>query len=121
MTRGRTAAVVLRTVIGWTFFTRATSSSPCRPGRGRAPRCPHGAPRGIARGSLASAFHALAGSPPAGWTDLLVPIALVLVGVSLTLGLFTQAGCSARLGLLTLFYLAMIPVTGVPMPNGEGA
>lgn len=50
-----------------------------------------------------------------------MPIALVLVGLSLTLGLFTQAGCWAALALLTLFYLAMIPVTGVPMPNTEGA
>ena len=77
--------------------------------------------RHAAKGPLASAFHALAGSPPAGWTDLLVPIGLVLVRLSLTLGLFTQAGCSAALALLTLFYFAMIPVTGVPKPNGEGA
>jgi len=125
MTRGRAAALVaLRTVVGWHFLYEGYFKL-ALPGWSR-----QGAPLAAwsasgylhaATGPFAPAFHALAGSPLAGWTDLLVPIALVLVGVSLTLGLFTQAGCWAALVLLTLFYLAMIPVTGVPMPNSEGA
>jgi thiosulfate dehydrogenase [quinone] large subunit len=125
MTRGRAAAlVVLRTVVGWHFLYEGYFKLAV-PGWSR-----QGAPLAAwsasgylhaATGPFASAFHALAGSPLTGWTDLLVPIALVLVGVSLTLGLFTQAGCWGALALLTLFYLAMIPVTGVPMPNSEGA
>jgi hypothetical protein len=36
------------------------------------------------------------GLEPAGWIDLAVPIALVLVGLSLILGLFTRRGCQER-------------------------
>ena len=125
MTRGRAAAlVVLRLIVGWHFLYEGYFKLAV-PGWSR-----QGAPLAAwsasgylhaASGPFAPAFHALASSPLAGWTDLLVPIALVLVGLSLTLGLFTQAGCWAALALLTLFYLAMIPVTGVPMPNTEGA
>jgi thiosulfate dehydrogenase (quinone) large subunit len=125
MTRGRAAAlVVLRTIIGWHFlyegyfklvvpgWSRQGAPLPAWSASGYL----HGA-----SGPFASAFHAVAESALAGWTDLLIPIALVLIGLSLTLGLFTQTGCWAALGLLTLFYLAMIPVTGVPAPNSEGA
>ena len=47
-------------------------------------------------------------------------MALVLIGLSLILGLFTDAGCVAALGLLTLFYVSAIPVSGLPEPRAEG-
>ena len=44
---------------------------------------------------FAGFFHSLASSGMAGWIDLPVPIALVLIGLSLVLGLFTQLAASA--------------------------
>ena len=49
-----------------------------------------------------------------------MPIALVLVGLSLVLGLFTRRGCQGAVLLLALFYLAAIPLDGVPRPGAEG-
>ena len=65
-------------------------------------------------------FHALAASGSAGWIDVAIPIALVAIGLSLTLGLLTQVGAWAALILLTLFYAAAIPLGGVPAPGAEG-
>ena len=62
----------------------------------------------------------MAQSGAIGWIDVLVPIALIVAGLSLMLGLFTQFGCWLALGLLTLFYLAAVPTHGTPMPNAEG-
>ena len=41
------------------------------------------------------------------------------VGLSLMLGLFTQAGCVGALGLLAMFYLSAIPM-GLPEARSEG-
>jgi thiosulfate dehydrogenase [quinone] large subunit len=56
----------------------------------------------------------------AGWIDLVVPIALVLIGLSLVLGLFTQLGCLGAAGFLTMFYVSAIPTSGMPMAGAEG-
>jgi len=44
-----------------------------------------------------------------------------VVGLSLTLGLFTRIGAWAALLLLALFYLAQVPTAGVHQPGAEGA
>jgi len=44
----------------------------------------------------------------------------VLVGLSLTLGLFTRLGCWGAIALLSLFYLASIPTSGAPVTGQEG-
>jgi uncharacterized membrane protein YphA (DoxX/SURF4 family) len=44
----------------------------------------------------------------------------VLVGLALVLGLLTRAGCIGAIVLLTVFYLARIPLDGVPQPGAEG-
>ena len=49
-----------------------------------------------------------------------MPIGLVLVGLSLLLGLFTQIGLWGALTFLTLFYVSAIPTEGVPRPGNEG-
>jgi thiosulfate dehydrogenase [quinone] large subunit len=54
------------------------------------------------------------------WIDRSVKIALLLIGLSLILGLFTRVGLWAALVLLSIFYLLYIPTTGVPQPNNEG-
>jgi len=67
-------------------------------------------------------LHAMAQSTRMmGVVDVVVPLALVLVGLSLIAGLFTQAGCAGAAVLLLIFYLSAIPTTGLPQPNAEGS
>jgi thiosulfate dehydrogenase [quinone] large subunit len=117
------ALVVLRTLLGWHFLYEgyyklvlpawSTAGTPL-------PAWSAGGYLRGATGPLAPAFRALAASSLAGWIDLAVPIALVLVGLSLVLGLFTKRGCQGAVVLLALFYLAAIPLDGVPRPGAEG-
>jgi thiosulfate dehydrogenase [quinone] large subunit len=117
------ALVVLRTLVGWHFLYEgyyklmlpawSSSGAPL-------PAWSAGGYLRAATGPLAPAFHALAASSLAGWIDVAVPIALVLVGLSLVLGLFTTRGCQGAVLLLTLFYLSAIPLDGVPRPGAEG-
>lgn len=118
------ALVLLRTLIGWHFFYEGYVKL-LAPAWSR-----DGVPQGVwtaagylqaATGPLAGWFQPLAGSAAIGWIDVLVPLGLMLVGVSLLLGLFTQLGAWSALGFLTAFYLAAIPTTGRPMPGAEGA
>ena len=125
-TRSRLEAVsliLLRTLIGWHFLYEGYYKL-VTPGWTRA-----GAPVGAwsasgylkaATGPFAGLFHALAQSSMAGWVDHIVPIGLVLVGLSLVLGLFTQLGLAGALGFLTLFYVSAIPTDGAPRPGQEG-
>ena len=48
-------------------------------------------------------------------------MALLLAGVSLMLGLFTQTGTSLALALLALFYISSVPTRGVYEPGAEGS
>jgi len=123
-TRGQgVALVVLRTLLGWHFLYEGyyklvlPAWSPA--GAPLAAWSAGGYLRG-ATGPLAPVFRTLAASGLAGWIDLAVPIALVLVGPSLILGLFTRRGCQGAVLLLALFYLAAIPLDGVPRPGAEG-
>ncbi len=117
------ALVLLRTLIGWHFlyegyyklvspaWTRAGAPVPAWSASGYLK---------AATGPLAGVFHALGQSSHAGWVDSLVPVGLVLVGLSLMLGLLTQVGLWGALAFLTLFYLSAIPTEGVPRPGNEG-
>ena len=117
------ALVLLRTLIGWHFLYEGYYKL-VSPGwtRGGAPIAAWSASGYLkaATGPLAGAFHALGQSSMAGWVDHIVPIGLVLVGLSLMLGLFTQIGLSGALAFLTLFYVSAIPTEGVPKPWNEG-
>ncbi len=117
------ALVLLRTLIGWHFVYEGYYKL-LLPAWTRA-----GSPVGkwsasgyleSATGPLAGAFHALGASSFAPWVDLVVPVGLMLVGLSLMLGLFTQLGAWGALLFLTLFYLSAIPTEGVPRPWNEG-
>ena len=123
-TAQQVSLVVLRTLIGWHFAYEGYFKL-VRPAWG-----PDGVPLSewssagylrAATGPFASLFHALAGSPWLPWVDVVVAAALVVVGLSLMLGLFTDAGCVVGLALLTLFYLSLPPTSGVPQPGTEGA
>jgi thiosulfate dehydrogenase [quinone] large subunit len=115
--------VLLRTLIGWHFVYEGYYKL-ILPGWSRA-----GAPLrdwtasgylNAATGPFADVFHRMAGSGAMAWIDVLVPVGLLLVGLSLLLGLFTQLGAAGGLALLTLFYVSSIPTTGVPMAGAEG-
>jgi thiosulfate dehydrogenase [quinone] large subunit len=124
LTRGQAVGLVLlRTLIGWHFLYEGFYKL-MLPGWTRA-----GAP--LARwsaagymkassGPLAGFIRPLADSGAIGWIDVLIPIALALVGLSLLLGLLTQIGGWGAAGFLTLFYLTAIPTQGVPIPGAEG-
>jgi thiosulfate dehydrogenase [quinone] large subunit len=114
--------VLLRTLIGWHFLYEGYFKL-ALPGWARA-----GTPlaRWSAAGYLAGAtgpfaglFHAL-GASAGHWIDLGVPLGLVFVGLSLTLGLFTRLGCWGAMFMLALFYLSAIPLTGAPVTGQEG-
>lgn len=115
--------VILRTLIGWHFLYEGYYKL-LLPGWTR-----EGVPVGSwsaagylkgATGPLAGLFHAIGASSLAPWIDLAVPVGLVLVGLSLMLGLFTQLGGWGALAFLTLFYFSAIPTQGVPTPSSEG-
>jgi thiosulfate dehydrogenase (quinone) large subunit len=115
--------VVLRTLVGWHFLYEGYVKL-LRPAWG-----PDGVPlppwtaagylRGVT-GPFAGLFHAVGSSPWVGTLDLAVAISLVLVGLSLMLGLFTQLGCLGAGALLALFYLSALPTSGLPEPRMEG-
>jgi thiosulfate dehydrogenase (quinone) large subunit len=117
------ALVALRTLVGWHFLYEGYYKlalpgwSPA--GTPLPPWSAAGYLRG-ATGPFAAGFHALAGSAAATWIDTAIPIALIAVGLSLMLGLFTTRGCQGAALLLALFYAAAIPVDGVPQAGLEG-
>jgi thiosulfate dehydrogenase [quinone] large subunit len=118
------ALVALRTLVGWHFLYEGVVKLwlPAwrRDGIPLAPWSAAGYLRS-ANGPLADVFHALAQSSWLPAIGLVVAWSLVLVGLSLILGLFTQAGGVGALALLALFYLSNIPTHGAPMTGAEGA
>jgi thiosulfate dehydrogenase [quinone] large subunit len=118
------ALIALRTAIGWHFayegFYKLMLPGWTRTGERLAPFSAAGYLKG-ATGPLASLFHAMAAHAAAMHSvDLIVPIGLLLVGLSLMLGLFTQLGCLGAMAFLALFYLSQPPLTGLPMTGAEG-
>lgn len=117
------ALVLLRTLIGWHFLYEGYYKL-VSPGWTRAgvpvPAWSASGYLKAATGPLAGVFHAVGQSSMAGWVDLLVPIGIVLVGLTLMLGLFTQLGLWGALTFLTLFYVSAIPTDGIPKPWNEG-
>jgi thiosulfate dehydrogenase [quinone] large subunit len=117
------ALITLRTVIGWHFLYEAyykiTSPAWSPSGGPLTPWTSAGYLKG-ASGPLAVIFQKLVNH---GWTtsiDRSVKIALLLIGLSLLLGLFTRIGAVGALFFLSLFYLLYVPLLGVPQPNAEG-
>jgi thiosulfate dehydrogenase (quinone) large subunit len=125
LTRGQQVSLVLlRTLVGWHFLYEGYFKL-WRPAWSR-----DGQPLSAwtsagylhaANGPFASIFRYLADSSWLPRVDVVVAVGLILVGLSLMLGLLTQAGCAGGLALLTLFYLAQIPTAGVAQPGAEGA
>jgi thiosulfate dehydrogenase (quinone) large subunit len=115
--------VVLRTLIGWHFlyegYVKVIGPMWTRAGVPMQPFSAGGYLRG-ATGPLASFFHAMASSSWLPTLDVAVTWTLLVAGVLLVLGLFTQLGCVLAAGLLTMFYISAIPLSGVAEPRAEG-
>jgi len=118
------ALLLLRTLIGWHFlwegFVKLWWPSWSRDGWPLAHWTSAGYLR-AATGPLADALHTLADSRWLPALDVLVAVALLLAGLSLMLGLFTQSGATLALALLTVFYVSSIPTRGVAAPGAEGS
>jgi thiosulfate dehydrogenase [quinone] large subunit len=115
--------VLLRSLIGWHFawegFVKLWWPSWSR-GGWPLPRWSAAGYLQGATGPFADSFRALGES---GWMpsiDVLIAGVLLLTGLSLMLGLFTQTGATAALLLLALFYVAYIPTLGVIGRGAEG-
>lgn len=120
----RIALVLVRTVIGWHFLYEGLYKLMLPAWTRDGGRLAEWTARGylkVSSGPLAPLLHRLADSSVAPWIDVLVPVGLVLVGLSLMLGLFTQLGCWGAIGLLTMFYVSMPPTTGLQVAGAEGA
>ena len=123
---GRTqqmALVLLRTLIGWHFLYEGLVKL-VWPAWTRA-----GVPLGrfssagylrSSTGPFADVFRAFADASWLPWLDLLMAWSLLLIGLGLMLGLFTQLACAGALALLALFYLSWLPTRGVYEPGTEG-
>ena len=118
------ALVVLRTLIGWHFLyegftkvlTPAWSRAGAPIGRFSSAGYLHGS-----SGPFSDVFRSMADSSLLPWLDLVVAWGLVLVGLGLMLGLFTQLACAGAVAFLALFYLSWLPTTGVRETGAEGA
>lgn len=118
------ALVVLRTAIGWHFayegFYKLMLPGWTRAGQPVAAWSAQGYLKG-ATGPLAPFFHDLAAQPGTMQAvDMMVPIGLLLVGLSLMLGLLTQFGCLGAIAFLATFYLSQPPLSGMPQAGAEG-
>ncbi len=115
--------VVLRTLIGWHFlyegFVKLFWPAWSRDGVPLARFSSVGYLRS-ATGPLAEVFRGLADWNGLPWLDHLVAWSLLLVGLGLMLGLFTQLACAGALALLALFYVSWLPTRGVYEPGAEG-
>lgn len=119
----QTALVVLRTLIGWHFlyegFVKLFWPSWSREGAPLARFSSVGYLRS-STGPFAELFRGLADQSWLPWLDLLMAWSLLLVGLGLMLGLFTQLACAGALALLALFYVSWLPTRGVYEPGAEG-
>jgi len=118
----RIALVALRTLIGWHFlyegYVKLLKPAWGRDGRPLA-AWSSAAYLKAASGPFADLFHRLGAAPWIGNLDVAIAIVLLAIGISLMLGLLTQAGCSGAMAMLALFYASAIPL-GLPEPHAEG-
>lgn len=74
-----------------------------------------------AQGPFKSFFMAMAREPMLAWADNLNWIALMFVGITLTLGIFERWGALVGIGLLALYYLAHPAFPWLQQVNVEGS
>lgn len=74
-----------------------------------------------AQGPLKTVFSTLAKEPVLGWVDMLNMAALIVVGLTLTLGIFEKLGALVGIGLLAIYYLAHPSFPWLTEINVEGS
>jgi len=119
----QTALILLRTLIGWHFLYEGYYKivQPAWSWSGQPlPRWTSVGYLKAASGPLAGLLRRMAESGWAPMMDRIVETGLLLIGLSLILGFFTQLGCFGALFMLGLFYVLSIPVQGTPQPGTEG-
>src|SRR5882724_3196147 len=107
------ALIALRTLIGWHFLYEAyykIASPAWSPAGTPLPRWTSAGYLKGASGPLARLFQRMVDAGWTPWLDRTVKIALLLIGLSLILGLFTRVGAWAALLFLSMFYLLYIPL-----------
>ena len=118
------ALIVLRTLIGWHFLYEAYFKimSPAWSRSSGTPLTPWTSAGYLqgASGPFGAIFHRLVNAGWSAWLDRSVKVALLVIGLSLILGLFTRVGLGLALAMLSLFYLLYVPTLGIPQPNNEG-
>ena len=116
--------VLLRTLIGWHFlyegYFKLLHPAWSRLGTPLGHWSAAGYLKG-ATGPFAPLFRAMGESSWVAQLDMLVAMLLLLVGLALVLGIFTDAGCVGALFLLAMFYVSAIPTSGIPDARAEGA
>jgi thiosulfate dehydrogenase [quinone] large subunit len=120
----KVSLVLLRTLIGWHFAYEGLYKLVLPAWSRAGDRLNAWSAAGYltgASGPFADLFRSLADPSILAWLNWLVPVGLLLVGVSLVLGLATQIGCWGAIAFLTLFYLSALPTSGTPQPGAEGA
>jgi thiosulfate dehydrogenase [quinone] large subunit len=117
------ALILLRTLIGWHFawegFVKLWWPSWSRGGWPLGRWSAAGYLQG-GTGPFADFFRGLTESSWMPVFDVLIAVVILLTGLSLMLGLFTQIGALSALVLLALFYALYIPTYGVVVPGAEG-
>jgi thiosulfate dehydrogenase [quinone] large subunit len=117
------ALVLLRTLIGWHFlyegYFKLVQPAWGSAGAPLSPWSAAGFLRG-ASGPLGGLFRQLAEPPWLTVVDTAIPVALAVTGLLLMLGLFTQWASAAAVVLLLTFYIAAVPLSGVPDLRSEG-
>ena len=112
----QTTLVVLRTLVGWHFLYEGYTKL-LHPAWGQdgvpLPAWSSAAFLQSATGPLGPLFRGMGNASWIASLDIVIAVALTAIGISLVLGLFTQAGCRAALVLLAAFYLAAVPTGGV--------
>jgi thiosulfate dehydrogenase [quinone] large subunit len=116
--------ILVRTLIGWHFFYEGYYKL-VLPGWSADGRpVPAWSAAGYLKGAtgpLADAFHRLAQPGVSHAIDLVIPWVLMIVGLMLMLGFFTQIACLGAAALLAVFYLSAPPLAGIPQAGTEGA
>jgi thiosulfate dehydrogenase [quinone] large subunit len=115
--------VILRTLIGWHFLYEGYVKLVLPAWSPDGTPLPGWSSSGFLKGSTGplgalARFATERGAMP--YVDKLIIVALVAVGLSLMLGLFTRWGCVGALALLGLFYFTAVPTTGLPQTGAEG-
>jgi thiosulfate dehydrogenase [quinone] large subunit len=124
MTRTQeTMLVALRTLIGWHFlyegFLKVFWPAWTREGVPLGKWSAAGYLR-TSVGPFSEQFRSLAEASWLPWLGMLIAASLLLIGLGLMLGLYTQASCAGALVLLALFYLSYFPSRGIMEPGAEG-